>query len=152
MQVPVGDDLFAIVDAEDYPVVSRHKWHASRQGGAIYAHRNVSKAVRAVESMHRMVMGSPPNSWQVADHIDGNGLNNSKSNLRFVSRSGNAINQRRNRDDDLAGIREVRPGRWTARMVIERKYTHLGTFPSQTAAIAAKQAAITTYFQQEQHQ
>lgn len=149
MLVPVGPDLFAKVDSEDHPVISRHAWHASKQGATVYAHRNVSKSPRAVESMHRMVMGSPANRWLVIDHIDGDGLNNCKANLRITSKSGNALNQRRNRNVANAGVREVAPGRWAARAVINGKYRHIGTFDSQQAAIEARQTTIATHFKKE---
>jgi hypothetical protein len=145
--IPVGDQ-FATVDEEDFPVLSRHTWHASKQGSTTYAHRNVSKSIRYTESMHRLVMGAPKNRWFVVDHIDGNGLNNTKANLRFVSVSGNLLNRVRTRAG-LTGVREVRPGRWTARIVIEKKYRHLGTFDTRAEAVAAQQAAITNYFNQE---
>ena len=99
--------------------------------------------------MHRMVSGSPEHRWLVADHIDGNGLNNTKANLRYVSVSSNAINQTRNRDG-IAGVREVRPGRWTARIVIEKKYRHLGTFASKDEAASARQKAISNYLNQKE--
>lgn len=148
MQVPVGDGLFALVDAEDYPVVSRHRWYASQQGGTTYAHRNVTKAAHTVESMHRMVLGPPPHASLVVDHKDGNGLNNCKTNLRFVSKSGNALNQARHRDAEMTGVREVSPGRWTARMVVNKKYRHIGTFDSKDAAVAARRQATTQVFHQ----
>jgi len=144
--VVVGEG-FAMVDDEDYPILSRHTWHASTQGATTYAHRNVTKNPRAVESMHRMVMGSPAHSWMVIDHIDGCGLNNCKANLRFVSKSGNALNQARHRAYDDVGIRCV-DGKWIARIAIERKYRHVGTFETKDEAVAAKKAELTKYFEE----
>ena len=111
----------------------RHAWHASRQEGAtVYAHRNVSKSPRAVESMQRMVMGvaGKPSLAGHRSHRRRRPELQLQANLRITSKSGNALNQRRNRNVANAGVREVLPGRWAARAVIDGKYRHIGTFDS----------------------
>jgi hypothetical protein len=80
---------FAIVDAADYERLSRCKWTASRCGVKRYAAR---KSKGRTILMHRELM-DPPKGMDV-DHIDGNGLNNTRSNLRICTRRQNLCNRR----------------------------------------------------------
>lgn len=86
-----GDKI--LVDDEDYPVISRHKWHYSSNGkkNRFYAvaRVNVSEkaAVRTV-AMHNMILGFAFN----VDHIDGDTHNNTKANLRPATYQENGWN------------------------------------------------------------
>jgi hypothetical protein len=116
---------FALMDDEDYPLLSRHTW---RLDGSGYV---VSDIIR----MHVLVIGRKPGC--LIDHIDRNRLNNQKSNLRLVNHRANCWNSAGHRDS-AAGLKGVhrRPSLlskpWTAR--IGRK--HLGYFAT------AKEAAM----------
>jgi hypothetical protein len=79
----------ALVDAEDYDRLKRHKWTASSSGPKCYAQRN-EKGHSIM--MHREIMHAP--KGMVVDHIDGNGLNDCKSNLRICTQSQNNYNGR----------------------------------------------------------
>ena len=82
--IPLTKGQYAIVDAEDYERVNQYKWCAS--GGnrkrTMYAMRIQNHKCIL---MHRFLMGA--SEGMVVDHINGNGLNNRKSNLRLCSRS-----------------------------------------------------------------
>ena len=71
------------------------------------------------------------------DHINHDGLNNRRSNLRICSRSENLQNQRR-RSDNRSGYKCVsfykRTGKWRAYIMINGKETHLGYFDSPETA------------------
>lgn len=75
----------AMVSPVDYARVSVHRWYAHRSGWTWYA-----KNTKGV-GMHRMVLRAP--KGKLVDHIDGNGLNNVRSNLRLATHSQNAINR-----------------------------------------------------------
>jgi hypothetical protein len=79
----------ALVDAEDYDRLMKHKWTASSSGPKCYAQRN-EKGHSIM--MHREIMHAP--KGMVVDHIDGNGLNNCKSNLRICTQGQNNYNNR----------------------------------------------------------
>jgi hypothetical protein len=87
--IPLTQGKFAIVDAEDYEKLNRYKWHAIRQANTFYAvRRQGNKKIR----MHRVITNAP--KGLDCDHIDHNGLNNRKKNLRLCTRLQNSRNQR----------------------------------------------------------
>ena len=73
------------------------------------------------------------------DHIDGNRLNNTISNLRLAERSINQQNQRRPRSDNTSGYLGVSRawGRWGARIKHGNKHKHLGLFDTPELAYQA---------------
>jgi hypothetical protein len=82
-----------IVDDEDFEFLNQWKWHAIKIGNTLYANRCVRKGKQFERiAMHRLIMNPPDN--MVIDHIDHNGLNNQKSNLRICSVSQNTCNSR----------------------------------------------------------
>ncbi len=91
-----GYGLFAIVDDEDYEELSKYKWHAfkSRPTSATYAIRNPPNK-KTTRRMHRLIMN--PKKGEQVDHINGNGLDNRKSNLRICTNTQNQYNRKLNR-------------------------------------------------------
>jgi hypothetical protein len=81
--------LFATVDAADYPKLREYKWYAYRRGRKIYA---VCQTGRKTVYMHRMILR--PRKGYLVDHIDGNGLNNRRCNLRVCTAAQNRANAR----------------------------------------------------------
>ena len=91
-QIPLTKGKFAIVDADDYEKLSKHKWHLVKKERHEYAYRrdySSDKKKGKMISMHREIMGFPSG---VVDHINMNGLNNRKSNLRITTKSINGLN------------------------------------------------------------
>lgn len=78
--------MSAIIDAEDLERVSRHRWCRSTAPGS---RTNYAKTGVNGKSLylHRLVMNAAPGTE--INHVDGNGLNNTKANLEFVTRSQN---------------------------------------------------------------
>lgn len=91
----------AIVDDEDYEYLNQWKWYAKLVCGNFYAIRNLSVSERKQKgvfqcSMHREIIGT---AFDVIDHIDLDGLNNQRSNLRACNKSQNAINSNKRLGD-----------------------------------------------------
>jgi len=79
----------AVVDIEDYPSINEHLWSVTKSRNVKYAHRTVNgKTV----TLHHAIMGIPENGL-VIDHINGNGLDNRKCNLRIVTNRENCQNK-----------------------------------------------------------
>lgn len=77
------------------------------------------------------------------DHIDGNSLNDSASNLRHATVTENAWNHKRRskQADTPMGVRRLPSGRFQARIAVNKKQTIVGVFDTQEAAQAAYQQA-----------
>jgi len=87
---------FTIVDDEDYELLSQFKWRVlTCRDEHNYAVRHIGDG--HVESVHRVILGLAEGDGQIVDHIDGDGLNNVRSNLRICTHSQNMANRRRHK-------------------------------------------------------
>ena len=97
-EIPLTQGKVALVDGADYERLSRWKWRASGKRGTPES-QMVWYAVRRRQKndgpgptpirMHREILGAP--AHLEVDHINGNGLDNRRCNLRLATR---ALNQR----------------------------------------------------------
>jgi hypothetical protein len=134
--VPLTKNKTAIIDAEDAPKICGWNWSAYKGGRNFYAFRCETKNGKNKHvSMHRLILCAKSNLH--VDHIDGNGLNNRKENLRMATRSQNQYNSRR-RVDNPSGYKGVRSykdtGKWQARITANKKQYHLGYFDTAEEA------------------
>ena len=93
-RIPLTQGQYAIVDPEDYERLNKHKWYAIKGINTYYAGRNYrcpKTKKRLYIKMHREVI-NPPDHLDV-DHINRNGLDNRKANLRPVTRAQNMLEQ-----------------------------------------------------------
>ena len=102
----------AIVDDEDYERVNVKKWYIRKwkRNDKMYAERKETLDGKVITlMMHRFVMNEPSKEFDI-DHIDGNGLNNQKENLRICTRSQNCMNKRVRKDSGTGykGVYEVK--------------------------------------------
>jgi len=84
-----------LVDDSDHPHLVKHHWVLDKSKGTFYVyHRGSDPAGRLIKwKMHRVLLGLTDGSI-VGDHIDGNGLNNQRSNLRIATFKQNTMNRR----------------------------------------------------------
>ncbi|UCD53098.1 MAG: HNH endonuclease [Phycisphaerales bacterium] len=133
--IPLTQGRVAVVDATDYAWLSLHRWHLVSPRGYCYAGRaHHGKRI----SMHREIMA--PLDGYVVDHIDGDGLNNRRSNLRICTVSQNHQNQAKapGCSSRYKGVhRDKRTGKYTAQIRPRRKQIHLGAFDSEIEAARA---------------
>ena len=133
----------ALVDDEDFNLLNKINWSISNSKNTSYAVTIINK--RKVR-MHRLLLNF---SAKLIDHIDGNGLNNQKSNLRKADRSINSQNTFLYKNNTL-GFRGIsfhkKINKYEARIV--RNYTsiYLGVYiTAKEAAEAYNKKAIELY-------
>lgn len=102
MMIVLTKGVCTIVDGEDFLRFGHLKWCVTfrgRVGQYPYAVRKVRSAGRKVAlALHREITGCP--AGLVVDHINGDTLDNRRSNLRVVTKRENCLNQARHRQSD----------------------------------------------------
>lgn len=86
-----GLERKVFIDDDDYENVKKYKWYLMVTKKSLYARAYVT-GDKKLTLLHHFIKGYPPNRL-VTDHIDNDTMNNSKSNLRFVSQSINLTNR-----------------------------------------------------------
>ena len=134
--------LEALVDDEDFEFLSQWPWHAFKgYAGKFYACRNSAPDANGKRShifMHRVIANTP--DGMDTDHINGNGLDNRRANLRHASRAENMWNRAPNRGGSSRhkGVYWHRQhNKWCASIQVEKKRLHLGLFETEQAAAEA---------------
>jgi hypothetical protein len=143
--IPVGHGKYAIVDADDYDRLSKYKWRLSTNGHAFYAYRYAS--TRGGKKKHRILMHHEiidiPEGM-VCDHMNHNGLNNRKPNLRSATSSQNNCNTRKGAKTTsrYRGVtQDARSNKWRARINANGREIYLGVFDDKVDAAKAYDAA-----------
>lgn len=146
-EIELTQGKYALVDDEDYDWLNKHSWHAHityKNGEKItfYAARGYQKPIRyqkpikKTEYMHRLILG--PSKGKEVDHINGNSLDNRKSNLRIVTHRQNSQNLKINRNAPYPGICWYEKNKkWGARIRIKGKRLFLGLYDSPEKAFKA---------------
>lgn len=120
----------ALVDKEDLGKCLEYKWHIKKSRKTDYAISTLNERKKVF--LHRFILGY--NGDLDVDHINGNGLDNRKANLRICSHSKNIMNQRKR----TAGIYKVKSGRYRASICYHYKTIYIGTYDTEEEAIEAR--------------
>ena len=150
--IPLTQGRFALVDKEDYPVIIQNKWCAQITPRTCYATRriNLNNPDETLNIyMHRQIANAP-DGWEV-DHINHNGLDNRKCNLRLCTHAQNQANRRASRKckSRFKGVSEspyyIRTGRGKRWVVVFHK-KWLGGFDSEKEAALVYDEALREMF------
>lgn len=139
----------ALVDDEDFDQVSAFRWSArkNRNSDTYYAVRTDRTSGKRTVLMHRFLLHAQ-NSVEV-DHINGNGLDCRRVNLRLATHSENQRNAAR-RSDNTSGFKGVtwnkQISKWRAYIKVDGDQVHLGYFTSKAAARNAYDEAAIRHF------
>jgi hypothetical protein len=133
----------ALVDEEDFERVNQYKWYANKVGLNWYA-------VRVAEDnssilLHRFILGLESGDSEV-DHINGDGLDCRKANLRLCTHSQNMANREKPKTvrptSQYKGVYyKVSERKWVAQIMINYKHKYLGSFKNEEDAARAYDTA-----------
>lgn len=135
----------ALVDDADFDLLNQWKWTASVQPSTVYAYRKVPPFWKNNMRMHSFILGTEPG--EPVDHIDHNGLNNQRHNLRRCVTTQNNGNSRiaKHNTSGLKGVRFC-SGKWEAHISRKNKTYYLGRFTTSREAAIVYDAAAVDYF------
>lgn len=139
----------AIIDTEDWDKIKVYRWHL--HGGKNYTTAyvrglipNPDKDINRPRNytlilLHRLILGKP-SKGMVTDHINHNGLDNRKENLRFATRGQNQQNRRagKNSSSQYLGVSWINQHQlWQAMIRHNGKRYYLGSFTCEHQAALA---------------
>ena len=136
------------VDDEDCDRLSQYKWCTVKPHNISYATRKGRGKKGSTIRMHREILGVLPGI--MVDHINGNGLDNRKCNLRICTDSQNQGNMRsvfKGKTSDFKGVSwKVDRNAWVAQIQYQKKKIHLGYYGSELDAAYAYNRFARKYF------
>ena len=140
-RIPLTQGKYAIVDPDDYWHLSKHKWYAAKMNGCFYAVRGIvtKDGKRRHLPIHRCIIKVPDNMF--VDHINHNGLDNRKANLRPATHQQNVWNRklvRKGSKSRYIGLQwDKRSKKWQVNMRIDRQLRGFGSYTSEIEAAKA---------------
>jgi len=146
-EIPLSQGKVALVDDADYEGLNQWKWYWCRsrnRSGSGYAFRKQTDKTSGRLTyiyMHRQILDAP--ARLECDHVNGDGLDNRRDNLRLATRSQNATNTtiRRSPSSPYRGVRSNH-NKWAASIKANGQLHYLGNFPTpEEAALAYDRAA-----------
>lgn len=148
----VRSGLIAICDWQDYELVKNYNWllKSGRTTNYAIATHTLADGQQKKVMMHNLIL--PPPAGLVVDHIDGNGLNNRRSNLRLATVQQNAFNAPAKRCvgkvSKYKGVHfEKSSKKFKATIKIDGKVKTLGRFDTEVAAALAYNVAAMESFE-----
>jgi hypothetical protein len=142
-KVELTQGKYAYVDNNDYKWLIKGKWYSHKQRHdqtkEHYYARGWLLGLNKPIMMHRAIMekllGRSLEKNEQIDHIDGNGLNNKKSNLRVVNRRENSQNRHEFKTSEYPGVSwNKRDKVWVAKIQVGKKHKNLGSFNNEMNA------------------
>lgn len=147
-KIPLTKGKTALVDDEDYAELSKYSWHAIRNRHTWYARRGEWRdGNQHIIRMHRQILDAPPN--KDVDHINRNGLDNRKENLRFCTNAQNQANKRpqTGASSKFKGVSlRKQTGKWQAYIKKNGDQHYLGVFDDEEGAARAYNEAAEKMF------
>jgi hypothetical protein len=144
-EIPLTQGKVALVDDEDFERVAKYPWFLLRSGTCRYAIRNARSG--GCRLMHQLILGT-----RGVDHVNGDGLDNRRANLRVAAQSENMRN--RQKANHYAGKPTGSRFKGVQRAPNNRRHPwraalngrHLGYFENEREAAAAYNAAALQEF------
>ncbi len=148
-EIPLSQGKVALVDDVEFDLLSVNKWCAQKDRRTYYAVRSITIAPNKEKRvwMHREILGLTVG--QFADHINGNGLDNRRSNLRIATTSQNGANRRvgRNNTSGVKGVAWHKGSKkWQSSICVRGRMIQLGRFYDLKSAECIYKLAAFKFF------
>ena len=133
--IPLTQGKVAVIDDEDFEWLSQWKWFANKGGYAVRSVKNPGGTIL----MHRELMKA--GKGESVDHINGNPVDNRKSNLRLCNQSQNGANSKisKNNTSGVPGVSwEKRFKVWRVYIMVNRRQLFIGHFGDLKSATQAR--------------
>ena len=149
-EIELSQGKVALVDDGMYDELNCFRWFATKSKYTYYARRNKKEnGVWTTSSMHRHILGLMCGDGDIADHINRNGLDNRRCNLRVVDYAHNSYNSnmRSNNKSGYMGVswHKARK-RWRAQIKIDDIDIHLGDYIEVLDAVEARKQGELKYW------
>jgi hypothetical protein len=147
-RIKLTQGKYAIVDPEDFERLNKFKWYAAKDTRTFYAHRHKRVGKKYISiGMHREILDPP--GHLIVDHINHNGLDNLKANLRLATCAQNSYNRRqfrKNKSSKYIGVSwKERTKKWAAIICYKRENIIIGYFKDEIQAAKAYDEAAQKY-------
>lgn len=139
--------LFATIDESDFDLVSAYKWHPMVPKNPDYSTYAFSQTKRSTIYLHRLITAAKTGDY--VDHIDHDGLNNLRSNLRVCTQSQNMQN-RNSHGGNTTGFMGVyfhkKTNKYQAQLQKNGRKISAGLYPTPEEAARARDQAALKHF------
>ena len=147
VEIPLTQGKTALIDKVDVSLVAPHKWFACKYQCTYYAKRNVWTNGRGTTVfMHRTILDAK--KGENTDHINGDGLDNRRSNIRVCTSAENARNKHSRRGKSkYKGVSWFkRDKKWVTHIKANGKSINLGYSFNEIDAAKTYDKAAIKYF------
>ena len=135
---------YILIDNDDYDAINKYKWSITKPRNTYYAVREFNKKSTL---LHRFLLNVKKRNKHV-DHINGNGLDNRKENLRICTCKENNRNSKlsKNNTSGYKGVSWAKNmNKWESYITADRKRYGLGYFKCKHDAAMAYNTAALKY-------
>lgn len=135
-----------LVSEDDRHLLNAHSWRIEQDKRTRYVvATSRAGGKRRTVRLHRLITGAL--AGDIVDHVNGNGLDNRRENLRICTPAENARNRRRweRAPTEFKGITRRR-GKWRAQICVDGRVRTIGEFKTAEEAARAYDAAARTHF------
>jgi len=150
-EIQLTQGYVALIDDEDYDMVNFFSWRVMIRKTNIYVGTQACRINKKAVTMllHQLVLHNTPEGYEI-DHIDGNALNNQKSNLRIVTHTQNMKNTRKSSGGVTSKYKGVfKPSgvrKYKVLITVDKKVIYLGYYKDELEAARVYNEAALKYF------